>query len=316
MRLVCFVEDWFRQHPDPESESRFIAETGIKPRMLRNLRRGDVNWRLERDQIEALMLFGYRNGYPEIFSIQHHPLWATFDSAPAFLYRGAPRWDATIEDELSGFLEHMGGKPRSVTTPQSVAAVEKAMKETNCIFVGSPKSNPATEIAICRLAGATPFDGRRTNRDKVPVHMLVGQPPKEPSAVMIGARPYGFSVRAKDGTRHHIGAHWLPPEQYASWHSQGEDAAIILICRSPLGTSRPVTTIVVMGYSGLATQSAMFQLIKGDIPLSHDAKLESGQVHILGYHFQFEKPRRHTRSTADPRRVLPKTITWWPSAPR
>ncbi|HEX6177751.1 MAG TPA: hypothetical protein VF057_05290 [Thermoanaerobaculia bacterium] len=314
MRLVCFVKDWLKKNPD--MESTFLAETGIKPRMLDNLRRDDVNWRLERDQIEAMMLFGYRHSIPEIFSIQHHPLWATFDSSPALLFRGAPRWDAKIEEELSGFLEHMGGSPRSVTNPPTVAGIEKAMKEANCIFVGSPKSNPATEIAICLLAGARPFDPKKSNRDNLPVQMLVAEPPPEPSAVLFVDHPYGFSVRGKRGKREHIGAHWLSPKEYESWHGEAEDSAVVIIRRSPLDTEEPVTTIIVMGYSGLATQTAMFELMKGaDLPLK-ESQLESRKTQILAYHFQFEKPKRITKSRRDPRRVIPETGTWWPPAPR
>lgn len=308
MKLHCNLDEVLRQHG--MSVEQLAAQTGIDRRTISKLDK-DVEWRLSRRQIEKLIVLSLDAGLECFFRIRYHPIWATFEEADAHIYRGPPRWDAEIEHQVSLYLQRMGGSPRTIAVPQSIDEISRAMTETNCLFVGSPRSNPATEIALCLLSNAKPFDDRRANRDKVLVQILgIDPPPGMTSAVLVPGREHGFRVSAAKKEHRTIAAQWLPKEHYDRWYGEGPDAAIVVICRSPLNTTKEVTTILVMGYTGLATQSASHQLTHG-APIDEQDPYRPGEVRVLSYEFQFKKPQRaSSRSKADPRREITSTGVW------
>jgi hypothetical protein len=288
------------------------AETGIHPKSLKNLL-SDEGWRLDRDNYESLTRFAFNHGYDSVLHIEHHPIWETFDrKAHTNIYRGRPIWDAEIERTLRRFLQRIGGKPAMVIAEEKPRAIQKAMKETNCIFVGSPKSNAATEIALCLLYGATPFDASAPNRRKIPVQIVGADPKvKKSSAVLVPSRgTHQFEIAVRGG-KEVLPVHWIPQEAYERWHGENDDAAVVIVCASPLGTSKPVTTILVMGYTGLATESAARQLTHGELPLMHAQLSQRGKTHILSYTFQFTKSHiASSRNTGDLRRAVLETGVW------
>jgi hypothetical protein len=317
MRLVCNLKDLLSQHGITATE--FAAETHIDPRSIDNLLQ-DEKWRLERQNFERLMLYGFNHGWGPIFTIEQHPIWDTFHERRASIYRGTAQWDGQIEHEVSQFLRHLGCTPHTENAHPTPRAVAAAMRENNCIFIGSPKKNTATEIALCLLADAEPFNPAEANRRKLPVQIIGVDPPSgTQSAVLVpNQRIHGFSVRrGKSDKRESIGVDWLPQEEYDSWHGDANDAAMVITCRSPLGTTKDVQTILFLGYSGLATQSVARKIMQGDPetdpPLKAADLAERGKVQMFAYRFQFTKPtNRAPRSKTDPRREIAKTGYWWP----
>jgi len=306
MRVVCNLQELLEQHG--VSPAQFAAQTGIDPRALDNLLE-DKKWRLDRANFEQLMLYAFNQGWGPIFTIEQHPIWHTFEENHARIYRGTAQWDAQIEHELSQFLRHIACSPQTSTAPKP-EAIARDLREQNCIFVGSPKKNPATEIALCELVGADPFDGSAANRRKLPVQIIGVDPPSGmSSAVLVPSRTeHGFKIG-----KEFIEVHWLPQHQYDLWHGEADDAAVVIVCRAPLGTTHAVTTIFNLGYSGLATQSVARQLMHGDPPLDAEDLTEPGQLHTFAYRFQFKKPsRRGSRSKTDLRREIADTGVWWP----
>lgn len=321
MRLVCHLKAMLDEHRI--SVKTVAAETGFDPRSIQSLI-DDEKWSLDRRNYEALMRYAFDQGSGPLFTLEHHPIWRTFESDPSAekpesrIYRGTAQWDARIEHDVSQFLRHLGGQPQTITSPLNEKSVAHQMKERNCIFIGSPKKNPATEIALCLLAGAKPFDGSVANKQKVPLHIIgIDSPDGKPSAVLTPSRnEHGFKVAADDNEeREWIRVHWLPPEKYERWHDEEDDAAIVAVCRSPLGTTKRVTTILMIGYSGLATQSVARQLTHDGWPPLSEANLSDRKLHLFPYRFQFKKlARRGSTSRSDPRIELPDTGSWsWPS---
>jgi hypothetical protein len=300
MRVRCILKEICdRYHISP---AQLHAETQIHPKSLKHLL-ADEDWSLPKENYERLVKFAFNHGVSSVFVVEYDPIWDTFKKTPTSIFRGDPAWDVEIERSLSRFIRNMGGKAKMVPATESAAAVKKAMRETNCIFVGSPKSNPATEIALCALYDATPFDDGRENRKELPLQ-IAGVAPRgnRHSAVLAPAsriHGHGFDITA--GARQFISVHWLPPDQYEHWHDTGPDAAVVAIRRSPLKTEKAVTTILLMGYNGLATESAARQLTHGGPPLTA-AQLAEPKTHLLSYEFVFKK--WSFTGSGDPRREL------------
>ncbi len=312
MKLVCNIDELLSS--SGMSEAELASAVGIDKRTLDHLQDDSENWRLSRQQIETLMIQAFLAGLENIFSIRHHPIWTSFLGTDSIIFRGQRALDARIEHEVSTYLRHMGGKPatRQVTTKPKASDVAKAMKTTNCLFVGSPKSNPATEIALCLLSGAQPFDDRPANRQRLPFQIIVADYSKVgTSALFSKGTRFGFSVPVPDQrTPDILDVTWRPRPLFDTWHGEGNEAAIVAICRSPFETAKAVTTVLVMGYSGLSTQVAMQQLIRGTVPLT-ESDFSERKVHLLAYEFQFKKPQgTSSRSRVDPRREIRGTSTW------
>lgn len=301
MKVKCILQE-ICEHEDV-SLAELHAATGIHVKSLKNLLQ-DEGWRVDRDNYESLLSFAFDHGYATVFQTEHHPIWDTFHrNAQTSIIRGQIRRDVDIEQVMTHFVENIGGKPEMVVASRNIAAVKKAMKERNCIFIGSPKSNPSTEIALCSLYGAIPFDGSAANRKRLPLQILgVEPPPKTRSALLVTSRKHGFEI-GTGPSKQFVDVHRLPQDEYDHWFGEASkpDAAVVVVCRSPLKTTKRVTTILVLGYSSLATESAARQLTHGELPLDAAELAEPGSVHVLKYEFQFRK----THATqGDPRREI------------
>lgn len=313
MRLIFDIES-LREALEM-SASEFTAASGIGSRTYAKIVANKQEWRLNRTQLEKLSILTFRAGMAGLpFSLEHNAIWGTFHDRSATFYRGTPQSDVDIESALSLYLKNIGlKKPLThiVRTPPDPEEIRRAMMATNCIFVGGPKSNPATEVAMCLLYKAKPFEVRE--REKLPVHIL-GMTPEitAESTVLVGGNEHGFSVAHGKG-RKKIYVHWVAPEDYSKARKdEGVDAAIVVVCRSPLGTEKPVTTVIIAGYRSLATRAVAAQLTLGRPPLDEQQLAKPGKVHLLGYRFYFRKPRGTYQSTADPRKEVRGTGKWIP----
>lgn len=154
-----------------------------------------------------------------------------------------------------------------------------------------------------------------SNHDKLPFHMLMpdAEGHRASSIIVPGGQRHGFAVQdARGATSKLIRVAWRPLREYETSTTEGQDAAVVVVARSPLGTAKDVTTIVIVGYTGLATHVTATQLMLGEPPVSEDAMAPAG-THVLAYTFQYRKPRRSAGSRAgDLRKVIPETGRWAP----
>ncbi|HEX2831981.1 MAG TPA: hypothetical protein VHW00_03145 [Thermoanaerobaculia bacterium] len=315
MKLVCNVDELcaaLKMTPE-----HLAVAAGIDRRTFSKLNAKGEAWSLKREQIEILVKLAFKAGLEGFFRLEHHPAWSTFEHAPAQIFRGIPDWDASVEAEITTFLKHKGGTPRTITGQPQESDVATALRESNCIFIGSPRNNPATEIALCLITGATPFDDSPRNREKVPIHMIGREPVEGRKSAILSASQHrhGFDVAGATAGRRFLKVHWKPREEYVKWAGEGEDAAMIVVCRSPLNTAKNVTSVFVLGYTALSTQEAMTQLLEGDCPLPAESLSNAGKPHVLAWQFRFKKPRiASLTSKADPRRAIVDS-GHWASAP-
>lgn len=58
------------------------------------------------------------------------------------------------------------------TAPSEPDEIVEFVQKNNCVVIGSPRYNPATEVVLSRHFGAEPFGPEADNRSKVPVRFV------------------------------------------------------------------------------------------------------------------------------------------------
>jgi hypothetical protein len=274
-------------------------------------------WSLDRDKLYKYMMFAQRNGFSP-FSIEWHPVWRTFENSkdPIVIIRGPGGVDASVEVLLRDHFRQL----HSATEAQLANGnVENIMISRNCVIVGSPKLNPACEIAMARLWGAEPYDSRKANRDRIPVHFLgiKPEPATRGSSILEESSRYGLNVQPPgEKKRRFVRMDWIPQERFESATGKGQDAATVVSCFRPLGTEAEVTTIIIAGYTGLATLVAAQQATNEKLP-EFDPNEDPGRPCFSILKFGYEKHPRRGRSSYDLRSCEKGTEVWgppWPEA--
>lgn len=87
---------------------------------------------------------------------------------------------------------------------------------------------------------------------------------------------------------------------------------MIVIARSPLETHHDVTTMVVAGYTALATRVTARELVLGEPPVEEEAMTDRCN-HLLAYTFRYRKPKRSPDNTSgDLRKEIADSGRWAP----
>jgi hypothetical protein len=318
MKMVCNLADLLVHNGVTPKEAAEASKVDL--RNIKNLVSPTQNWQLPRRALERLMLYAFESEFREpLFSLREHAIWSTFVERDSHIFRAQRHWDGLIEAELVQFIRRLGGRPTpdivKAAEPRSASDIADSMKTTNCIFLGTPKSNATTELALALLAGAKPFDTKIPNRAKLVVQVLGGKEAvQDESAVLIASTRHGFSIAPAPGTdRKFIKVDWKNKDAYDEWGGTAKDAAVVVVCRRPLGTPVDVTTILIMGYSGLATQTVTRELTHGNPPLTEDILAEPAVQHVMAYSFDFRKAKRlGSVGDSDQRRAMKGSGHWYP----
>jgi DNA-binding XRE family transcriptional regulator len=313
MRVVCKLEAIRNElgWDDAKLAEKLDADKRTIEKMLRD---EDSNpWQLHRDSLYRYLLLAHETGI-EAFKIEPNYLWQRFQSrskngAIVTIIRGDTGADAPVEDHLSKYLRRLNLRTSATTT---FAAIEDSMMNSNCIIIGSPKTNEASEIALARLWGAKPFDNDPQNQARIPIHFLGMTPVSgRPSSLLLDGSSHGFSFQVPgEVKRRFLPVDWLPADQFWPSHEPGQDAALLAVCHRPLGTQQDVTTVVIAGYTGLSTLEAAREATDKSLPTL--AAIENpGQPYFSLLRFKFDKqssrlPREGLRT------VKEKTALWGP----
>jgi hypothetical protein len=297
------------------SEDELARAIGVDPRSAQKLI-DDKKWELRRETLHKLLLLGFDHGFERgVFEVRHHELWDTFKAAEASIYRADVTWDPRVETSIREFLTHLDCTSTIASANQSEEEIREALRSRNCVFVGSPKANPAAEVALALLHGARPFDPSETNREKMAV-TLIGKTERHRdgrSAVLSSGTSCCILLRVPGRRPVRVKVDWLSDDDFKGPGCTGQEAAAVVLCRKPLGTPANVTTIVVAGYSGLATQQAAEELIHGEPPITQEQLDSPGVPILLAYTFQFRKRAfRGGRSLDSLKSTVLKSGHWMP----
>lgn len=284
MKLVVSLDEIMKRIK--KSDAALERELCINREHIRKIRNGTFK-SITRRELQTLMEWAQRHGSNQLFTLEPHPIWGSFDGKREIrVLRGegatnnALIWDNRVEGSLLNFFNRLEWPVKTRTVALSPQQVYSLMKKYNCVFIGSPKYNPMTEIALAALWQVEPFNASKANREKLPflfvwedgtakqIKSAFVQPPCD-------QRKAGLYVNPGDGVTkpQFLEVTWSPLEKYMEWHGTGRDAGVLVVCRRPLETSHDVTTIVVAGYTGLATAEIARDLVEGSIDID-SAELE------------------------------------------
>jgi DNA-binding Xre family transcriptional regulator len=183
-----------------------------------------------------------------------------------------PRYDDEASGVIKTFLRdflHDFDDPVFADHNENEEELIKLVKQENCIVIGSPKSNAATEILLSRFFGAAPFDSSQSNRLKIPFGFcwpgntsIVQRSSLSCSALARHEVGGGSGIALKGGIR--IAADYMSSvEDFRNWKTEkGRDCGLIFATNKPFGTNRNVKLIVVAGFSGIGTLAGACALVE------------------------------------------------------
>ncbi len=178
-------------------------------------------------------------------------------------------YDQQTTSEIRAFLSSAFGVSNfsAFSDITNEGRVINTIKRHNCVVIGSPRSNPATEIILSRYYGARPFDSSEGNRRRVPFAFV--WPPNDErgkgSALSIAPadNSRGLGILHKKDGHLIVKVDWIPKHDFsAKIIRNAKDCALIFIIDKPFKTKEIVRTIVLAGYSGIGTLAAAKALIR------------------------------------------------------
>ena len=310
MRVVCMLREIMNELG--LSKGELTKELKIDYRSLEKLLVDSDKdpWRLDRETLHRYMLFAHAHDF-DAFQIAPHPIWRTFENNDDIaIFRGSNRADAPVEDYLNNYFARLHSTANSTMVSDGLG---ESMRQKNCVVIGSPKFNQASETALALLWGAEPFNESPENRQKIPLHFLgmkLDSPRK--SAVLIESPRHGLDVRVPQAQHYsYLKVDWLPPESYRSSTKDGQEAAALVACYRPLGTQADVTTIVIAGYTGISTLEAAREATYKVIPDLSPAETP-GEPCFAMLKFRYKKRAQRQKSPLDLRSVIEDTAQWGP----
>ena len=179
-----------------------------------------------------------------------------------------PRYDAEATNVITNYLaEHMSEFTYYDHRHNQDDLLKKAQSE-NCIVIGSPRSNAATEILLSRFFNAEPLNPSDQNRQKIPFGFCWPDSPQ-----IVEQSSLTCSTLARRKTKNlagiavkggiHVKADLKELEDFRAWEtSDGKDCGLVFVANKPFKTNQDVKLIVLAGFSGLGTVGAARALIE------------------------------------------------------
>ncbi len=182
-----------------------------------------------------------------------------------------PRYDDEATGIIKTFLRdflHNLEDPIVADHRENEKELLQLVKQENCIVIGSPKSNVATEILLSRFFGAEPFDASQNNRQKIPFGFcwrdsttIAQRSSLSCSALALREVGGGSGIALKRGIQ--IVADYMSADKFLNWKTEkGKDCGLVFVANKPFGTNRNVKLIVVAGFSGIGTLAGASALVE------------------------------------------------------
>jgi hypothetical protein len=147
----------------------------------------------------------------------------------------------------------------------------------NCVVVGSPLVNPASEMAICRAFGVDPFNPGQSAQAPLAFKMAAAVPPR--SAIVETAQDgkQGIWLR-KD--KELLAADVWPREEFRRVRIQkGRDCGLVVVMNhQPTDPGHFRKLVVLSGFTGVGTEAAAQALAD----CYRDLEPRAGETHVWG----------------------------------
>jgi hypothetical protein len=265
-----------------QAKSLLAKEIGVSPQKLNSMIDDDWEY-ITRDAIERAADYLQLDA-SDLFEFVPVDFWKPIEEEKKCTFlrglQGArstepefrmPWYDEEATSAIKSFLRDLLEDSDEAFIADSRQEEEDLLKRAtleNCIVIGSPKSNAASEILLSRFFGAAPFDPSANNRRKIPFGFCWqdGSPIAERSSLTCselarkeaGDRP-GIAVRG--GV--HVDANYRALEAFRGWETRdGLDCGLVFVANRPFGTAHNVKLIVLAGFSGVGTLAAARALLQ------------------------------------------------------
>lgn len=298
---------------DQKGISAVAYSIGIAENTLRKLLRDEWDY-INRDSVERICdHFGL--ALDQLFQLEQDNFWYPFELLKTCTFvRGSvshngtklkaihiPSYDNDATAKIQQFLRRSTPNLRAEMIDFHAAAdahaiVEQAASQ-NCIVIGSPRSNPATEVVVSRFFNAKPFDSAPGNKRKFPFHFLwpktwfiervsamAAEASSEDPKKCCGIALQNGKIAAK--------ADYMAAEEFRqSDISAGSDCGLILVANNPFGGINNPKLIVIAGFSGIGTVAAAQALINDfrDLEPRSDERFMLGVIEAT-----YRKSKRHS----------------------
>lgn len=290
------------------SQIGFLAESvGVAENTLRTLLRDDWD-QLARDTIERVC-DRFQLDVADLFQLHPDSFWTPLLRTNKYVViRGMRKsqgrvlpLDAAARSVVTKYLN--GTFPGLIGTfiddLDKPADIVECARNNNCIVVGSPRSNPATEVILSHMFGAEPFVDTLSNRCKVPFRFVFRNPSDAPSAVCepwkSDSRSSGVGIYDGKATQFVVEIDWLPFEDYLrrTIH-KGTDCAMVAVVNRPFNASKDVKLILLAGLSGIGTEAAALALTRDfrNLEPAPDKKYTLG---VLEAYYKKTRPNEDNR---------------------
>lgn len=271
-----------RQLDEVHTKATLAERIGVSPQKL-NAMMSDRWEYITRDALERTADYlGLE--VSDVFEFIPVEFWKPIEEAKgSLLLRGSPdpapkdqqyrmsRYDDEATQVIKNFMRKSllnCDEPPIADHRRNEPELMKKAKSHNCIVIGSPKTNAATEILISRFFDAVPFDSSPENRRKIPFgfcwpddNEIVQQSSLTCSEIArkeVQNRP-GIAVR--NGT--HVEADYKPLEEFLKWRTrEGRDCGLVFVANKPFGTKKEIKLIVLAGFAGMGTLAAAEALVE------------------------------------------------------
>lgn len=323
------LEKLLKEHP----KSILAGQIGISVQKLTAIKNDEWEY-ITRDSIERTADYLGLNA-SEVFEFVPVDFWNSIEAAKECTFlRGTDddtineskfrisRYDDEATDVIKSFFRdflpdlngtivagHRESSSALVERGGSEALLERAMRE-NCIVIGSPKSNLASEILLSKFFDANPFDASQDNRRKIPFGFCWPD-----SAAIVGRSSLTCSplAREESGDRPgitlesglHIVADYKSADEFRQWQTKsGIDCGLVFVANKPFGTNENVKLIVLAGFSGIGTLAAARALVQdfryleqigeercvyGVVEGKYGTSAESNVRHFKGFRWRYRK---------------------------
>ena len=223
----------------------FTAKSvGIAPNTLRTLLRDDWD-QLSRDSIERVC-DRFQLGIEDLFELEPDTFWAPFEKAGRYTILAGTGSGKSLKDRrtaatLAMFLQTIlpGVDVQTEASPSESDKIVDYVRNHNCIVIGSPRSNPATEVVLSRHFGAQPFVADPKNRAKIPTRFVFKKRDKLAQNCSViepwspdRARESGLGICNQDGTRLIVEVDWWPRQEYFRRPiDRGRDCGLVCVIK-------------------------------------------------------------------------------------
>jgi hypothetical protein len=257
---------------------------------------------IKRKDLQQLLFWSHR-AKTQLFTVSPHTVWENFLASPTLFSKGqtpsgAPRvWDAKVDQVLGPALGKEGCQVEAMQPLRDVDAARVQMQTKNCIFVGSPKWNRDSDLALRAL-----FD--ITGRKQPPFRFVVRESAIESPFISVTDKNEEVGITMGGDVRFGVG--WTDPSAYPDWTGKANDAGLLIVCRQPFKTKESVTTIVLAGFTGLATYAMSRDLVSGEFSVFAD-ELTPGQPLLRVLRARYTK----VGASDESRELLAKGYRWF-----